>query len=84
MEIRKLPIGQGLAWFKQSIDLGGHNPRGVFGAAALVLLALYAGGLLFASAALVVLVGAAYLAWRDTFAGGAPATTVASPSGFEA
>ena len=39
MEIRKLPIGQGLAWFKQSIDLGGHNPRGVFGAAALVLLA---------------------------------------------
>ena len=46
MEIRKLPIGQGLAWFKQSIDLGGHNPRGVFGAAALMLLALYAAGLL--------------------------------------
>ena len=45
MEIRKLPIGQGLSWFKQSIDLGGHNPRGVFGAAALVLLALYAVGL---------------------------------------
>ena len=45
MEIRKLPMGQGLAWFKQSIDLGGHNPRGVFGAAALMLLALYAVGL---------------------------------------
>ena len=46
MEIRKLPIGQGLAWFKQSIDLGGHNPRGVFGAAALLLVALYAVGIL--------------------------------------
>lgn len=46
MEIRKLPIGQGLAWFKQSIDLGGHNPRGVFGAAALLLVALYAAGIL--------------------------------------
>ena len=46
MEIRKLPTGQGLAWFKQSIDLGGHNPRGVFGAAALMLAALYAAGLL--------------------------------------
>lgn len=45
MEIRKLPMGQGMAWFKQSIDLGGHNPRGVFGAAALMLLALYAAGL---------------------------------------
>ena len=46
MEIRSLPIGQGLAWFKQSIDLGGRNPRGVFGAAALVLVSLYAVGLL--------------------------------------
>lgn len=45
MEIRSLPIGQGLAWFKQSIDLGGHNPRGVFGAAALMLVALYGVGL---------------------------------------
>lgn len=46
MDIRKLPVGQGLAWFKQSIDLGGHNPRGVFGAAALMLVVLYAAGLL--------------------------------------
>lgn len=42
MEIRKLPISQGLAWFKQSIDLGGQNPRGVFGAAALMLVLAYA------------------------------------------
>jgi len=42
MEIRSLPIGQGLAWFKQAIDLGGHNPRGVFGAALLVLVVVYA------------------------------------------
>lgn len=57
MEIRKLPIGQGLAWFKQSIDLGGHNPRGVFGAAALVLVALYAAGLLIIVPMVAVLPG---------------------------
>lgn len=57
MDIRKLPIGQGLAWFKQSIDLGGHNPRGVFGAAALVLLALYAVGLLIIVPMVAVLPG---------------------------
>lgn len=42
MEIRKLPISQGLAWFKQAIDLGGHNPKGVFGAALLMIIVLYA------------------------------------------
>lgn len=46
MEIRKLPISQGLTWFKQSIDLGGHNPRGIFGAAALLLATIYLAGLL--------------------------------------
>ncbi len=48
MEIRKLPIGQGLAWFRQAIDLGARNPRAVFGAALLFLLALYAVALVFA------------------------------------
>jgi hypothetical protein len=42
MDIRKLPAGQALAWFKQAIDLGGSNPRGVFGAALLVIAAFYA------------------------------------------
>lgn len=46
MEIRALPVGQGLAWFKQAIDLGGRNPRAVFGAAILLILALYAAVLL--------------------------------------
>ena len=59
MEIRKLPIGQGLAWFKQSIDLGGHNPRGVFGAAALMLVALYAVGLVIIVPMVAVMTDAA-------------------------
>lgn len=42
MDIRKLPVSQGLAWFRQAIDLGGRNPKGVFGAAALMILAFYA------------------------------------------
>ena len=48
MEIRALPVGQGLAWFKQAIDLGARNPRAVFGAALLLILALYAAVLLMA------------------------------------
>jgi hypothetical protein len=45
MDIRKLPAGQALAWFKQAIDLGGSNPRGIFGAAMLVIATVYAVGL---------------------------------------
>jgi hypothetical protein len=42
MDIRKLPAGQALAWFKQAIDLGGSNPRGIFGAAILMIATFYA------------------------------------------
>lgn len=41
MDIRALPVGQGLSWFKQAIDLGARNPRAVFGAALLVIIAMY-------------------------------------------
>ncbi len=41
MDIRVLPVGQGLSWFKQAIDLGARNPRAVFGAALLVIIAMY-------------------------------------------
>ena len=41
MDIRVLPVGQGLSWFKQAIDLGARNPRAVFGAALLVIVAMY-------------------------------------------
>lgn len=57
MDIRALPVGQGLAWFKQAIDLGGRNPRAVFGAALLLILALYTAAMLMALV-LAVLVGA--------------------------
>ncbi|GHC03338.1 BPSS1780 family membrane protein [Thermomonas carbonis] len=57
MDIRALPVGQGLAWFKQAIDLGGRNPRAVFGAAMLMILALYTAAMLMALV-LAVMVGA--------------------------
>ena len=41
MDIRALPVGQGLTWFKQAIDLGARNPRAVFGAALMVIIAMY-------------------------------------------
>lgn len=57
MDIRALPVAQGLAWFKQAIDLGGRNPRAVFGAAMLLILALYTAAMLMALV-LAVMVGA--------------------------
>ncbi|GAA5001675.1 DUF898 domain-containing protein [Pseudoluteimonas lycopersici] len=42
MEIRRLPIGQGIAWFRQAANLGASNPRAVFGAALLLIATLYA------------------------------------------
>lgn len=57
MDIRVLPVGQGLAWFKQAIDLGGRNPRAVFGAALLLILALYTAAMLLALV-MAVMVGA--------------------------
>ena len=48
MDIRRLPASQGLAWFRQAIDLGAKNPRAVFGAAALAIVALYAAALVMA------------------------------------
>ena len=68
MEIRSLPVGQGLAWFKQAIDLGGRNPRAVFGAALLLILAMYA-------AVLAVALGLAALVM-----GGQAVGEAASPS----
>lgn len=54
MEIRKLPIGQGLVWFKQSLDLGARNPKAVFGAALLLIAVLYGLALLLGLSASLV------------------------------
>lgn len=54
MEIRKLPISQGLVWFKQSLDLGARNPRAVFGAALLLIAVLYGLALLLGLSASLV------------------------------
>ena len=50
MLIRSLPISRAWAWFLQAVNLGMRNPRAVFGAALLMVAALYllvmAGGVL--------------------------------------
>jgi hypothetical protein len=59
MDIRALPVGRGLVWFKQAIDLGARNPRAVFGAALLLIGALYVVAMLFALVAAVLAGGGA-------------------------
>lgn len=58
MDIRALPVGQGLTWFKQAIDLGGRNPRAVFGAALLLIASLYLAAMLTAVVAAAMFGGA--------------------------
>ncbi|MCC8363041.1 DUF2189 domain-containing protein [Lysobacter sp. A6] len=41
MEVRKIPVAQGLAWFRAAIDIGARNPKAVFGAATLFIATLY-------------------------------------------
>ena len=41
MEVRKIPVAQGIAWFRAAIDIGARNPRAVFGAALLFIATLY-------------------------------------------
>jgi len=51
MQVRKLPLSQGLAWFRAAVDLGGRNPKAVFGAALLFIVVLQ--GLMLALAVLL-------------------------------
>ncbi len=55
MHINKLPISQGLSWFKQAIDLGARNPKAVFGAALLLIAVLYGLAMLVAVPAALLL-----------------------------
>jgi hypothetical protein len=41
MQVRKIPVSQGLAWFRAAIDLGARNPKAVFGAALLFMATMY-------------------------------------------
>jgi len=41
MQVRKVPTRQGLAWFRDAINLGSRNPKAVFGAALLLIGAMY-------------------------------------------
>ena len=72
MDIRALPVGQGLTWFKQAIDLGGKNPRAVFGAALLLIGALYAAAMVLALALATLVMGG-----QTADAGSGPGLTMA-------
>ena len=41
MNVRKVPVAQGVEWMKQAVNIGRRNPRAVFGAAVLFLCTLY-------------------------------------------
>jgi hypothetical protein len=41
-DLRKLPLERGLAWFLRAVNVGRKNPKAVFGAAMLLIVALYA------------------------------------------
>lgn len=41
-DLRKLPLERGLAWFLRAVNVGRKNPKAVFGAAMLLIAALYA------------------------------------------
>lgn len=41
MQVRKVPVSQGLAWLRAAVDLGARNPKAVFGAALLFIAVLY-------------------------------------------
>lgn len=58
MNIHKLPVGSGLAWFRQALDLGSRNPRAVFGAALLFIGTVYAMALVLSLPAVAMLRGA--------------------------
>jgi hypothetical protein len=42
MDIRRQPIGRGLAWLAHAVNVGGRRPRAVFGAALLFIGVMYA------------------------------------------
>lgn len=46
-QIRKVPLGQGVQWLTQAVNIGARNPRAVFGAALLMMATLYTLVLLF-------------------------------------
>jgi hypothetical protein len=54
MQVRKIPVSQGLAWFRATIDLGARNPKAVFGAALLFMATLYLFAVVMAVVVLVM------------------------------
>ncbi|UHQ23282.1 hypothetical protein LVB77_00795 [Lysobacter sp. 5GHs7-4] len=47
-QIRKVPLGQGVQWLTQAVNIGARNPRAVFGAALLMMATLYTLTIVFA------------------------------------
>ncbi|KGQ19148.1 hypothetical protein LF41_3180 [Lysobacter dokdonensis DS-58] len=54
MQVRKIPVSQGLAWFRAAIELGARNPKAVFGASLLFMATLYVFALVMVGVVLAV------------------------------
>jgi uncharacterized membrane protein len=82
MNIRKVPAQNGIDWLRRAINVGGRNPRAVFGAAALFFVTLYAVAAIAVLPVASRLQGRSALSLGESLAAGIPlllALAIATP-----
>ncbi|AXK73139.1 DUF2189 domain-containing protein [Lysobacter sp. TY2-98] len=72
MNVRKVPVAQGVEWMKQAVNIGRRNPRAVFGAAVLFLCTLYFASVLAVLPVASRLQGRSELSFGESVAVGIP------------
>lgn len=76
MNIRKVPAQNGIDWLRRAVNVGGRNPRAVFGAAALFFVTLYAVAALAVLPVASRLQGRSSLSLGESLAAGVPLLVV--------
>ena len=72
MNVRKVPVAQGVEWMKEAVNMGRRNPRAVFGAAVLFLCTLYFASVLAVLPVASRLQGRSELSFGESIAVGIP------------
>ncbi|WP_133501463.1 BPSS1780 family membrane protein [Cognatilysobacter terrigena] len=72
MNVRKVPVAQGVEWMKEAVNIGRRNPRAVFGAAVLFLCTLYLASVLAVLPVASRLQGRSELSLGESIAVGIP------------
>lgn len=72
MNVRKVPVAQGVEWMKEAVNIGRRNPRAVFGAAVLFLCTLYFASVLAVLPVASRLQGRTDLSFGESIAVGIP------------